>query len=500
MRYKGSYYNISDTWYLNVNNTVHAFHLKLHDGENWNIGHIKTNDLLHFKRMRDVLETLPEEQYPDDCLGKFTGCAVEKDGLYYLYYTMRDKYRSEKIGLAISDDLEHFTEYEHNPVLTPDDNIFAVQAKGEKTDCRDMLIVYDSKTNKYFGYFVAMADIPKRGELGVIGVAQSDDLIHWSNQKIVYIPDFNGVVEVPNVFEMNGKWYMTLMTSTQYGAKGAVKDTNLNCYIIWTVCDTPDGCFKSTEDNVFIGSTRIDSGYALRCVNFKDRLYAMYIDRSEYGTSISLPKEVKLINGSVKPVYADILKALRTENFWKSPTFTRIPTAFAWPEVIAGEYSANDESVYITAHKNSLQAFKADGISVPSLETAFMLTGNFDEAGAVIYHSADSIEDKYLQRDKSGIWNSYVWNPYYISFNKLENTISLNEGMVNPICKRSFCFSENIKLHVRIIAGEGQLDIYINDILFIECGIKTESYLSPGLFTFSGNAEFKGFTVYELEK
>lgn len=72
--------------------------------------------------------------------------------------------------------------------------------------------------------------------------------------------------------------------------------------------------------------------------------------------------------------------------------------------------------------------------------------------------------------------------------------------MVNPICKRSFCFSENIKLHVRIIAGEGQLDIYINDILFIECGIKTESYLSPGLFAFSGNAEFKDFTVYELEK
>lgn len=44
------------------------------------MGHVYTKDLLHFHKMRDVLETLPEEQYPDDCLGKFTGCAVEKDG------------------------------------------------------------------------------------------------------------------------------------------------------------------------------------------------------------------------------------------------------------------------------------------------------------------------------------------------------------------------------------------------------------------------------------
>lgn len=91
MKYKGSYFDMWDTWYLNVNDTIHGFHLKSHSGENWNVGHVYTKDLLHFYKMRDILEILPKEKYPDDCLGKYTGCAVEKDGVYYLYYTMRNE-------------------------------------------------------------------------------------------------------------------------------------------------------------------------------------------------------------------------------------------------------------------------------------------------------------------------------------------------------------------------------------------------------------------------
>ena len=83
--------------------------------------------------MRDVLETLPEEKYLVDCLGKFTGCTLENDGVYYLFYTMCDRIRSQKIELAVSHDLEYFEEYEHTPVLVPEESIFSVYPKGEKT-------------------------------------------------------------------------------------------------------------------------------------------------------------------------------------------------------------------------------------------------------------------------------------------------------------------------------------------------------------------------------
>lgn len=51
MKYKGTYFNMADAWYLNNNNTIHVFHLKSHSGENWNVGHLYTDDLLHFNKM-----------------------------------------------------------------------------------------------------------------------------------------------------------------------------------------------------------------------------------------------------------------------------------------------------------------------------------------------------------------------------------------------------------------------------------------------------------------
>jgi len=497
MKYKGSYFNMWDAWYMNVNDTIHAFHLKAHSGKNWNVGHVYTEDLLHFKHMRDVLETLPEEKYPDDCLGKFTGCAIEKDGTYYLYYTMRDRVESEKIGLAISTDLEHFTEYEHNPVLVPDKELFVVNEKGKKTNCRDMLVVYDEEQEKYFGYFAAMANIKGRGELGVIGVAESTDLLYWTNQKIVYVPEFNGVVEVPNVFKIDNKWYMTLMTTTAYGAKGAVLEPNLNSYIITASSDASDKVFQCGKDNVFLGSTRINNGYALRCVDYKGKLYAMCIDRSEYGASISLPKEVRMINGVIKPCYADILKNMRTGKQWDVFEFSRIPTTFAWENVIAGQIEKTDRWIEVTGYKNSLQVFKANIDAVKSLEAEFDISGDFEEAGLVLYCSSDKIEKIYEHKER---WDDYVWSANYISLNKKDNLIIFNKGAVEPVCQRQFTFNEGEKISVRVIAMEGQLEVYINDVLLISCAMETKSYIAPGVFAFSGKAEISDFRVYELEE
>lgn len=498
MKYKGTYFDMTDTWYLNVGGSVHGFHLKMHDGDDWNVGHICTDDLLHFHKLTDILNPLPEEEYPDDCLGKYTGCAIEKDGVYYLYYTMRDRVCSEKIGLAISTDLIHFQEYENNPVLTPNPELFVVHPKGRKTDCRDMLVVYDKERKKYFGYFAAMANISNRSEIGVIGVAESSDLLCWDNQKIVYIPDFQGTIEVPNVFFMNGKWYMTLMTGTRYGAKGAVDDPNLNSYIIWVSSDTPDGNFKREKDNVFLGSTRINNGYALRCVEFQDKLYALYVDRSEYGAAISLPKEVRVENGVIKPFYTPILKKLRTGKSWEKMDFSLIPPGYAWSGVRAGDLFQKDNRISLTTYENSIQAFQTNGVCGKSIETEFVVFGNFAEAGLVLYCTEQKTEREY--KSKNGVsWQDYVWGAYYISFDTVQNLVVLSEGMVDPICRRQFEFQKNESYHVRVIAMEGQLELYIDDVMFIQCGIKTRSYITPGLFAFSGKAEFENFKVYELE-
>ena len=46
---------------------------------------------------------------------------------------------------------------------------------------------------------------------------------------------------------------------------------------------------------------------------------------------------------------------------------------------------------------------------------------------------------------------------------------------------------------------EGQIEVYLDDILFIQQGIKTERAIAGGLFSACGNADFEKLQGYELE-
>ena len=37
MKYKGTYYEMWDAWFMNVNGTIHGFYLKSLSGEDWNL-------------------------------------------------------------------------------------------------------------------------------------------------------------------------------------------------------------------------------------------------------------------------------------------------------------------------------------------------------------------------------------------------------------------------------------------------------------------------------
>lgn len=290
-----------DGWYLNVNDRIHAFNLKLFGStDNLSIAHAYTDDLLHFHICEDILPPLKNEELPEDYLDKWTGCAyTAPNGTHYIYYTMRNKKESQKIGLALSEDLKNFRLCPNNPVLVPDKKIFAYTGDKDKEDCRDILVVFDEKTNKYYGYFAAMAETEK-GYKGVIGVAESSDLILWTNQSIAYAPEFDGVIEVPDVYFLDGKWYLTVLTHSTFGAKENFSDKNVVSGTIYAVSDMPKGPFKEGADNVFIGGT-YQSGYTCRTFTYKNKRYLMYIDKSEDGWAVSLPKEVKVIKENLRP-------------------------------------------------------------------------------------------------------------------------------------------------------------------------------------------------------
>ncbi len=492
MKYKGNDYNMWDAWYMNVKGRVHGFHLKAQDSL-WNVGHVVTDDLLHFTKCEDILKPLDEKTHPDDCLGKYTGCAYydEKSGRAYVYYTMRDKNCSEKIGVAISEDLENFIEYKGNPVLEIDKSIFNEKSKPSgATDCRDMLVIKDEKSDLYYGYFAAMANIDGKNK-GVIGAAVSDDLISWREQRIVYIPRFNGVIEVPDVFFLDGKWYLTFLTGNRYGAKGNVSDSNVCAYTLYAVSDSPDGPFEEPCDNIFICGT-YNSGYSCRSVEFEGKRYVLYIENSEYGAALSLPKEIKVIDGRLCPCYADILSKLRTGKAlcnYDAETFEALSTSFAW-QTFGGEIHSDGSCISVISEEYDCQRFLAKDFAVNSIEAEAKITAYCNECGFVL---------RTLDKNGKEV-QTYTFSMNF-DFNELSvYSESCNVLALTPFMKRKFAFEKERRYHVRVIAGEGQFEIYIDGVLVLQGNMLTADSIKPGLFSAKGKANFDSLSFYELEK
>ncbi|MBE7030462.1 MAG: hypothetical protein E7409_03420 [Ruminococcaceae bacterium] len=499
MKYKGKDFNMWDAWFLNVDGRVHALHLKGNEdltkiGTKWSLGHVYTDDLLHFQRCEDVLPPLDETRFPEDCQGKFTGCAIteQESGEHYIYYTMRNKIESEKIGLAVTQDMENFKVYHQNPVLTPDPDVFCVPPADRKTDCRDMLVVHDSKTDRYYGYFATMANNSDGVPVGVIGVAESEDLLCWNNQKIAYMPPFCGVVEVPDVYCMDGKWYMTFLTGNGYGAKGAITDGNLANYTLYAVSDCPQGPFEMQSDNIFIGGP-YESGYTCRTFLYNGKRYVMYIERSCYGAAISLPKEVRVIDGVLRLCYTPLLEKIRTGNLTGHITSDMLipcKSSFGWDTKRKENIECKDGALIIRGGAYDYSHYMIDEATYGSVEVEFGLVCDCREGGIMLKVKDET--DEALA--------------YFITADTQEQCLCISKTELLmckqfiPHAKRKYPFEKGKEYAFRVIAMEGQFEIYIDDILVLQGNMQTGQGMTAGVVCGCGDLKVINPVVYELER
>ncbi len=491
MKYSGNdTWIMGDMWSLVVDDTLHGFHLKWGLGEDASVGHIYSDDLLHYTACEDILHPLSKEAYPDDCLMKWTGCCMNgKDGLHYIYYTMRNENGDEKIGVSISEDMHNFKLYEGNPVLVPNSEIFETKFN-KKVDCRDMLIVYVEEEDLYYGYFATMADVGYGVPTGVIGVAISKDMLEWDNQKIAYIPPFMGAVEVPDIFCIDGKWYMTMLTGNIYGAKGISEDEDITYFTCYAVSESPIGPFRHTEDTIFLGGND-SSGAVCRTAVYKGVRYVIYIDRGAYGASISLPKEVRVIDGKLRPYYTPILQQLRTEkhaNKISADMICRLPTSHAW-STISGSISVDEEGISLETLHNSYQNYRLESVKYQSVEMECVIAGDCTEWGMMF--EAYKVENPNVPIETS-----------FVSLNFHENKVIIyrDKLVYIPYSKRRFSFEKNRNYHIRVLVLEGIFEVYIDNVLLLQGPMETGDYLIPGFMCGNGKCKIKNLHVYELEK
>ncbi|MBN8999424.1 MAG: hypothetical protein J0H54_08505 [Rhizobiales bacterium] len=216
---------IWDFWITRDGGLWHAYFLKadksLGDPElrhrNVTQGHAVSTDLVNWLHLGTCFAPSPTKAWddwttwtgsvlrgPDGTAHLFyTGTSREGDGLHQRigHATSFDMHSWQRVGDGLALDLSGPDYEEYHPDLWPDRAF------------RDPWVIRDPNGDGWLMFFTAR--VPGRAEPnagGAIGFATSPDLYHWTIRPPVFAGGLFGQMEVPQVIEIEGRWYCFFCT------------------------------------------------------------------------------------------------------------------------------------------------------------------------------------------------------------------------------------------------------------------------------------------------
>lgn len=281
-----------DTWFLAHQGIVHAYHLQMRRpgapaGDYDSIGHAVSRDLISWEGRPNAFS--PDPADPRDDRQPWTGSAVWHQGRGHLFYTMRGSAaegRQQAIGLATTSDPDRWIHHPGNPVILPDPRWYAtVDAPVPGfLDCRDLAVAWDPASGMWYGVFAARVPADELPETSVLGAARSRDLVHWEVLPPAFAPRKYACIEAPDLFHLDGKWYVTVLTGNWYGNRGIFADPDLSDGTIWAVADRPEGPYRELADPVFIAG-RTTAPLICKTVESAGRRHVLHSVRERVGGS-----------------------------------------------------------------------------------------------------------------------------------------------------------------------------------------------------------------------
>ncbi len=322
--------SVKDAWYFTAGDEVHCIHMQRHDPDAeddvrqfCSLGHAVSTDLIAWRTLPTALRGGEPGSYDDGRL--HTGCVIEVDGTCYLYHTATSTAQRgvNRTALATSTDTITWEKHPENPIIVPDPRWY--YSEGSMTDlrchgwpivdCRDFEVVPDPDGDGYWGFYAARRHGTECAETSVIALCHSTDLVHWEHHPPCFAPDRYACIEVPDVFFLDGRWYLLCLTGNGYGQRRMMSDRNLRQGTIYAVADRVQGPYHEPDDNVLIGSIG-RNGFAARTVQRDGVRYLFYTQvESQDGSdicTISVPKVLRTDgSGRLLPCYFGGLDAYR---------------------------------------------------------------------------------------------------------------------------------------------------------------------------------------------
>lgn len=303
---------IWDSWYAKDGDIWHGFFLQADkslvdpDLRHFNVsqGHAVSRDLVDWTHLGTMFR--PAEGPAWDDYTTWTGSVIRDDaGLWHLFYTGTSRAENgmyQRIGHATSTDLHSWERVGDG---------LALDLAGEHADTyekdhmighwhdramRDPWVMRDPQGKGWLMYFTARApgiEEPNAG--GAIGFATSDDLYTWTLRPPVFTGGF-GQLEVPQVFERNGRWYCLFCTasihwSKHYTATHPGEPVTGTHYLI---ADHPRGPWR-VAPGPFLDGAEPCRRYAARIVEEKGELFILgFADggKDRFGGHVMNPERV----------------------------------------------------------------------------------------------------------------------------------------------------------------------------------------------------------------
>ena len=192
-----------DTWHLFYNVGTAGDKQDWWDpGNEESFGHATSKDLMHWTQHERLIHV-----QGDGWEGKTVSAPliVKVGGLFQMIYTGFDKrvQGCQRIGLATSPDLFHWTRYEKNPIY--EGSSWTNWKPDTWSACRDAHVI------EHGGKFYMFTMVDHNNGQGAIAIARSTDLKSWTDlgsafRVVQHLAD--GSPESPTVFERGGKFYL----------------------------------------------------------------------------------------------------------------------------------------------------------------------------------------------------------------------------------------------------------------------------------------------------
>ena len=255
-----------DFWFAQDGPDYHIFYLQasrtLPDPElrHWNvsIGHAVSQDLRNWQVLPDALHPSPQPAWDDK--STWTGSIINQNGLWHMLYTGTSHAENgyvQRIGLATSLDLVRWEKHSDNPVLEIDPRWYELpdlETWGDQS-WRDPWLFKHPGIGDFHAFITARVKTGPVDGRGVIAHARSNDLSRWEILPPVCEAGHFGTMEVPQMVEINGRYYLLFSTLVHTTAIAHTRRIGLSPVTgtHYLVADNPLGPFRFLRDEFLVG-------------------------------------------------------------------------------------------------------------------------------------------------------------------------------------------------------------------------------------------------------